>query len=118
MDQQGNINLFVSEGAGLDSIIAEMTARGAAIDRDAFRPRPPRHHQPGQVVRRAFAKLIGAEKTLVQKSGYFAPLRPANDEDFQAHRHLRPSRAVECAQTGITGLIGHDEGTRQRAARH
>ncbi len=38
MDRQGNVNLFISEGAGLDSIVAEMTASGA---REEKRPRPP-----------------------------------------------------------------------------
>jgi pyrophosphate--fructose-6-phosphate 1-phosphotransferase len=108
MDQQGNVNLFVSEGAGLDSIIQEMTARGAKIDRDAFGHVRLDTINPGKWFGEQFAKLIGAEKVLVQKSGYFARSAPANDEDFRLIDTC-VLKAVECAQKGITGLIGQDE---------
>jgi len=108
MDRQGNVNLFVSEGAGLDSIIAEMTARGVAIDRDAFGHVRLDTINPGKWFAEQFAKLIGAEKTLVQKSGYFARSAPANAEDFQLIDTC-VLKAVECARAGVTGLIGHDE---------
>jgi pyrophosphate--fructose-6-phosphate 1-phosphotransferase len=38
---------------------------------------------PRQVVCRAFAKVLGAEKTLVQKSGYFARAAAANADDLR-----------------------------------
>ena len=108
MDTQGNVNLFISEGAGLDSIIAEMTARGVTIDRDAFGHVRLDTINPGKWFAEQFGKLIGAEKTLVQKSGYFARSAPANAEDFQLIDTC-VLKAVECAKAGITGLIGHDE---------
>jgi len=108
MDQQGNINLFVSEGAGLDSIIAELTASGAKIDRDAFGHVRLDTINPGKWFAERFASMLGAEKVLVQKSGYYARSAPANAEDFKLIDTC-VLKAVECAQKGITGLIGEDE---------
>ncbi|HTL66519.1 MAG TPA: pyrophosphate--fructose-6-phosphate 1-phosphotransferase [Lacunisphaera sp.] len=108
MDRQGNINLFVSEGAGLDSIIAELTARGEEVARDAFGHVRIDTINPGKWFAERFAKLIGAEKVLVQKSGYFARSAPANAEDFKLIDAC-VLKAVECARAGITGLVGQDE---------
>jgi pyrophosphate--fructose-6-phosphate 1-phosphotransferase len=108
MDRQGNVNLFVSEGAGLESIIREMTARGAKIDRDAFGHVRLDTINPGKWFGERFAAMLGAEKVLVQKSGYFARSAPANDEDFRLIDTC-VLKAVECAQNGVSGLIGHDE---------
>ncbi len=108
MDRQGNVNLFVSEGAGLDSIIKEMTERGAKIDRDAFGHVRLDTINPGKWFGERFSAMIGAEKVLVQKSGYFARSAPANDEDFKLIDTC-VLKAVECAKAGVTGLIGQDE---------
>ncbi len=108
MDQQGNINLFISEGAGLDSIIAEKTAAGAKIDRDAFGHVRLDTINPGKWFAERFASMLGAEKTLVQKSGYFSRSAPANPEDFQLIDTC-VLKAIECAKSGISGVIGHDE---------
>jgi len=108
MDRQGNVNLFVSEGAGLDSIIKEMTERGAKIDRDAFGHVRLDTINPGKWFGERFAAMLGAEKVLVQKSGYFARSAPANDEDFRLIDTC-VLMAVECARQGVSGLIGHDE---------
>ncbi|NBR59259.1 MAG: pyrophosphate--fructose-6-phosphate 1-phosphotransferase [Opitutaceae bacterium] len=108
MDRHGNINLFVSEGAGLDSIIAEMTARGAPIDRDAFGHVRLDTINPGKWFAERFATMLGAEKVLVQKSGYFARSAPANAEDLQLIDTC-VLKAIECARAGVSGLIGHDE---------
>jgi pyrophosphate--fructose-6-phosphate 1-phosphotransferase len=108
MDQQGNVNLFISEGAGLDSIIGEMTARGAQVDRDAFGHVRLDTINPGKWFAERFASMLGAEKVLVQKSGYFARSAPANKKDFQLIDTC-VLKAVECARQGVTGLIGHDE---------
>jgi pyrophosphate--fructose-6-phosphate 1-phosphotransferase len=63
-----------------------------------------------------FAKLIGAEKTLVQKSGYFARSAAANAEDQRLIKSM-VDHAVECGLRGEPGVIGHDEdsGGRLRA---
>ena len=36
MNTHGNVNIFLSEGAGIDSIVAEMEARGEEVSRDPF----------------------------------------------------------------------------------
>ena len=36
MDEQGNVNIFLSEGAGVPEIIAEMEAAGQEVQRDPF----------------------------------------------------------------------------------
>ncbi|MBL9215440.1 MAG: pyrophosphate--fructose-6-phosphate 1-phosphotransferase [Opitutaceae bacterium] len=108
MDRQGNINLFVSEGAGLDSIIAEMAARGAQIERDAFGHVRLDTINPGKWFAERFAAMLGAEKVLVQKSGYFARSAPANEEDFKLIDAC-VLKAIACARKGETGLIGQDE---------
>ena len=94
--------------AGLESIINEMTARGAKIDRDAFGHVRLDTINPGKWFGERFAAMLGAEKVLVQKSGYFARSAPANDEDFRLIDTC-VLKAVECARQGVTGLIGHDE---------
>jgi pyrophosphate--fructose-6-phosphate 1-phosphotransferase len=108
MDRQGNINLFVSEGAGLDSIISELTASGAKVERDAFGHVRLDSINPGKWFAERFASMLGAEKVLVQKSGYFARSAPANDEDFKLIDTC-VLKAIECARKGESGLIGQDE---------
>jgi len=36
MDQEGNANIFLSEGAGVEQIVAEMIARDEEPPRDPF----------------------------------------------------------------------------------
>jgi pyrophosphate--fructose-6-phosphate 1-phosphotransferase len=108
METQGNVNIFISEGAGLDSIIKELTDSGKEVARDAFGHVRLDTINPGKWFAERFASLIGAEKVLVQKSGYFARSAPANAEDFQLIDTC-VLKAVECAKAGVTGLIGHDE---------
>jgi pyrophosphate--fructose-6-phosphate 1-phosphotransferase len=108
MDRQGNVNLFISEGAGLDSIIAEMTASGAKIEHDAFGHVRLDTINPGKWFAERFAAMLKAEKVLVQKSGYFARSAPPDDEDFQLIDTC-VLKAIACARQGVTGLIGQDE---------
>jgi pyrophosphate--fructose-6-phosphate 1-phosphotransferase len=108
MDTQGNVNLFISEGAGLDSIIKELTDSGKEVARDAFGHVRLDTINPGKWFAERFAAMIGAEKTLVQKSGYFARSAPANAEDFQLIDTC-VLKAIECAKAGVSGLIGQDE---------
>ena len=108
METQGNVNLFISEGAGLDSIIQELTASGKEPARDAFGHVRLDTINPGKWFAERFASMLGAEKTLVQKSGYFARSAPANAEDFQLIDTC-VLKAIESARAGISGLIGQDE---------
>ncbi len=108
MDAQGNVNIFVSEGAGVDAIVRELEASGDSIPRDAFGHLKLDKVNVGQYFGKQFAQRLGAEKVLVQKSGYFARSAPANEED-QALIKACATVAVKSALEGISGVAGHDE---------
>jgi len=108
MDRIGNVNLFISEGAGVDAIVAEMTARGQDVARDAFGHVKLDAINPGKWFGDQFAKMIGAEKVLVQKSGYFSRAAPANIADVALIRDC-VRHAVECALRRESGVVGEDE---------
>ncbi len=108
MDRGDNVNLFISEGAGVESIVAELQARGQEVPRDAFGHIKLDAVNPGKWFGEQFAKMIGAEKTLVQKSGYFARAAAANADDLRLIKSC-VDLAVECALRRESGVIGHDE---------
>jgi pyrophosphate--fructose-6-phosphate 1-phosphotransferase len=108
MDRIDNVNLFVSEGAGVESIVAELQAKGQEVPRDAFGHVKLDAVNPGKWFGEQFAGMIGAEKTLVQKSGYFARAAAANVEDLRLIKSCS-DLAVECALRRESGVIGHDE---------
>lgn len=108
MDQVGNVNLFISEGAGVESIVAEMTARGQEVPRDAFGHVKLDAVNPGKWFGDQFAKMLGAEKVLVQKSGYFARAAPANAADLALIQRCA-DHAVDCALRRESGVVGQDE---------
>ena len=108
MDRVGNINVFISEGAGVESIVAEMTARGQEVPRDAFGHVKLDAVNPGKWFGDQFSKMIGAEKVLVQKSGYFSRAAPANAADLALIRECA-HHAVECALRRESGVVGQDE---------
>ena len=108
MDEIGCVNLFVSEGAGVETIVAEMERRGEAVPRDPFGHVKLDTINPGQWFARQFAELLGAEKTMVQKSGYFCRSAAANTDDLRLIKSCT-DYAVECALRGESGLVGHDE---------
>ena len=80
MDEVGCVNLFISEGAGVESIVAELEAAGEEVARDAFGHIRLDKVNPGAWFGQQFAQKLGADKTLVQKSGYFA--RSAASDEF------------------------------------
>ncbi|MDR2812455.1 MAG: pyrophosphate--fructose-6-phosphate 1-phosphotransferase [Puniceicoccales bacterium] len=108
MDEHDCVNLFVSEGAGIDSIVREMEAQGKAVARDAFGHIKLDTVNPGEWLANEFADKIGAEKKLVQKSGYFARSAKANEIDLKIIRESA-ALAVKCAGEGKSGVIGCDE---------
>ena len=108
MDELGNVNIFVSEGAGVDSIVKELEAAGEHIPRDAFGHLKLDKVNVGQYFGKQFAERLGAEKVLVQKSGYFGRSAPANQED-QTLIKACATVAVTSALEGISGVAGHDE---------
>ncbi len=55
-----------------------------------------------------FGEMLGAEKTMVQKSGYYSRAAAPNAKD-KALIHACAKKAVECALAGIGGVVGEDE---------
>jgi len=108
MDRVGNVNVFISEGAGVGSIVAEMTARGQEVPRDAFGHVKLDAVNPGKWFGDQFSKMLGAEKVLVQKSGYYARAAPANAADLALIQSCC-DHAVECALRRESGVVGQDE---------
>ncbi len=108
MDRIDNVNIFISEGAGVDSIIAEMEARGEEVPRDAFGHPKLDAVNPGQWFAKQFAAKLNAEKVLVQKSGYYSRAAAANAEDLRLIKSCT-DLAVDCAMRRDGGVIGHDE---------
>ena len=73
MDEIGNVNIFLSEGAGVPEIIQEIEEAGER-GRRATRSATCRLDtiNPGAWFAKQFAERLGAEKVMVQKSGYFS----------------------------------------------
>jgi len=108
MDMHDCVNIFVSEGAAVETIVQEMEANGEDVPRDAFGHVKLDAVNPGQWFGKQFAQMLGAEKTLVQKSGYFSRSAPANEADLALIKRCT-DRAVECALQGEGGVMGEDE---------
>ncbi|MBV1707277.1 MAG: pyrophosphate--fructose-6-phosphate 1-phosphotransferase [Hyphomicrobiales bacterium] len=109
IDTKGSASIFVSEGACLAEIVAQMQDAGIAVERDPFGHVMLDKVNVGNWFAGQFGKLVAAEKTLVQKSGYFARSAAANGEDLMLIKGM-VDLAVECALAGRPGVIGHDEG--------
>lgn len=108
MDEIGCVNIFLSEGAGVEEIVAEMRARGEDVPVDPFGHVQLDKVNPGAWFANQFAELVGAEKKMVQKSGYFSRSAAPNAEDL-ALIDTCTTLAVESALAGTSGVIGHDE---------
>ena len=108
MDKWDAVNIFVSEGAGVNDIIAEMKKRGEDVPVDAFgHPRLDKVNV-GQYIGKRFGEVLGAEKVQVFKSGYFARAAAPNKKDLLLIEKCA-RKAVECALTGVSGVVGPDE---------
>ena len=116
MDELGCVNIFLSEGAGVESIVDELEASGTDVARDPFGHVQLDKINPGAWFAEQFAAKLGAEKTMVQKTGYFSRSAPAGPDDLRLIKSCT-DYAVECALRHESGLIGHDEehGGRLRA---
>ncbi|GHB99455.1 pyrophosphate--fructose-6-phosphate 1-phosphotransferase [Cerasicoccus arenae] len=111
MDEVDCVNIFVSEGAGLESIVKQMEARGEEVPRDAFGHVKLDAVNPGKYFGSKFAEALDAEKNMVQKSGYFSRAAPSNIDDLRLIKSCT-DLAVQCAHEGESGVIGHDEDQR------
>ena len=108
MDEVGAVNVFLSEGAGVETIVAELVARGEEPARDAFGHVKLDTINPGAWFAKQFAALVDAEKTMVQKSGYFARSAAANDDDLALIAQCT-ELAVDAGLRGESGVVGQDE---------
>ena len=107
MDEKDGVNIFLSEGAGLDTITREMESNGEVIPRDAFGHVKIDEINPGQWFAKRFSSYLNAEKTLVQKSGYFARSAKSNDKDLNLIKDSA-KLAVDFALIQKSGVIGKD----------
>ena len=107
MDKKDGVNIFLSEGAGLDTITREMESNGEVIPRDAFGHVKLDEINPGQWFAKRFSSALNAEKTLVQKSGYFARSAKSNDRDLNLIKDSA-KLAVDFALIQKSGVIGKD----------
>ena len=108
MDTVGNVTIFISEGAGVESIVAEMEKAGEEVARDAFGHIRLERINPGAWFAKQFAEMLGAETILVQKSGYYSRSAAANASDLDLI-HSMTDLAVDSALRGESGVIGNDE---------
>jgi len=108
MDKYDCVNIFISEGSGVKEIVAEMEAAGTPVPRDAFGHVSLAKINPGAYFSKRLAELVGAEKALVQKSGYFARSAAANQFDRDLIGKCAQT-GVESAIAGISGCMGEDE---------
>jgi len=108
MDKHGNVNIFFGEGTGVKEIVAAMEANGEEVPRDAFGHVSLAKINPGQYFSKNVSKLVDSEKTLVQKSGYFARSAAANQFDRELIGDCA-KEGVTSAIAGVSGCMGQDE---------
>lgn len=108
MNKKDCVNIFLSEGACISEIVSEMERNDEEIKRDAFGHIRLDDINPGQWFSKQFSKIIGAEKTLVQKSGYFSRSAAPNEKDIQLIK-ASAAIAVQCALNSKSGVVGKDE---------
>jgi len=108
MDELGGVNIFLSEGAGVDAIVEELIEAGEEPQRDAFGHVKLDTINPGAWFGKQFAQRIGAEKTMTWKSGYFARSAASNEADLALIKRCT-DLAVDAALRGESGVVGQDE---------
>src|SRR5690349_9594382 len=108
MDEIGCVNIFLSEGAGVETIVEEMIARGEEPARDAFGHVKIDTINPGAWFAKQFSGLVGAEKKMIQKSGYFSRSAAPNQTDLDLIKRCT-DLAVDAALRGESGVTGQDE---------
>jgi pyrophosphate--fructose-6-phosphate 1-phosphotransferase len=108
MDKYDCVNVFLSEGAGMDVIVEATEKAGGEVLRDAFGHVRLDDLNPGQWFAKQLGSRLKANKVLVQKSGYFGRSAKANQQDLDLIFEVA-DKAVESATTGDSGVVGWDE---------
>ena len=108
MDHHDCVNIFLSEGAGLNAIIQEMESNNEEIKYDAFGHVRLDEINPGLWFAKNLKEKLNADKVLVQKSGYFSRSAAPNSDDINLIKETA-KLAVESALNNISGVVGLDE---------
>ncbi|MEM6280151.1 MAG: pyrophosphate--fructose-6-phosphate 1-phosphotransferase, partial [Verrucomicrobiota bacterium] len=108
MDEHDSVNIFLSEGAGMDNVIAELKAKGEEPAKDAFGHYRLDDVNVGKWFGAQLQEKLGAEKLLIQKSGYFARSAAPNEDDLELIK-ASARHAAESALKGESGVAGLDE---------
>tara|TARA_B100000029_G_scaffold509521_1_gene598940 strand:+ start:47 stop:1237 length:1191 start_codon:yes stop_codon:yes gene_type:complete len=108
MDSYDCVNIFLSEGAGLDAIIKEMKSNNEDIKYDAFGHVRLDEINPGQWFAKNLKNKLRADKVLVQKSGYFSRSSAPNQKDIKLIKET-VELAVKSALNFNSGVIAMDE---------
>jgi pyrophosphate--fructose-6-phosphate 1-phosphotransferase len=108
MEKYDCVNIFLSEGAGLNTIVNEKEKLGNKIERDAFGHVRLDDLNPGKWFAKEFSKRLKANKVLIQKSGYFSRSAKANDKDLKLIFDCA-DLAMFSAINGKSGVVGLDE---------
>jgi len=110
MDKFDCVNIFLSEGAGLDLIINEMKNNNEEIKYDAFGHVRLDEINPGQWFGNYFKNNLNADKILIQKSGYFARSSAPCYSDIQLIEKSAVF-AVKMANIKKSGVVGLRDST-------
>jgi len=108
MNKYDCVNIFLSEGAGMEIIINETEKSGRTILRDAFGHVRLDDLDPGKWFAKELGERLNANKILVQKSGYFSRSSKPNKADLNLILEIS-DYAVASAIKGENGVIGWDE---------
>ena len=108
MDKHDCVNIFFSEGAGLDTIVRDMISNNEDVAYDAFGHVKIDEINPGHWFAKIFKEKLSADKVLVQKSGYFARSSKPNDKDLKLIKESAIF-AVKSALNKKNGVVGIKE---------
>jgi pyrophosphate--fructose-6-phosphate 1-phosphotransferase len=108
MDEYDCVNVFLSEGAGADAIVRELEAKGETVPRDAFGHVRLDEINVGNWFSKQLKERLGADKVLVQKSGYFARSAAPNSRDLELIKRCA-NLAADAALAGESGVVGEDD---------
>jgi pyrophosphate--fructose-6-phosphate 1-phosphotransferase len=106
MDEHDAVNVFLSEGAGLEAIVREKEAAGEEVRRDAFGHARLDELNPGEWFASKLKDQLNADKVLVQKSGYFGRSAAPNPQDLELIKESTFAGAEYAlnSQSGVAGL--------------
>ena len=105
MDRFDCVNIFLSEGAGIENIVKDMEQKGEEVNRDAYGHLRLDELNPGEWYSKRIAEWTSAEKILVQKSGYFSRSAAPNKVDLSLIKKVSKN-AVNYALNSSSGVAG------------